>query len=52
MTVAEDKLDVTLEAGWNEVLLKVTQGDGDWGFCAGVRAPDGGRLDGIKFKAE
>ncbi len=52
LTVAEDKVDVTLSAGWNEVLLKVMQGGGDWGFACGVRAPDGGKLDGIKFKAE
>jgi hypothetical protein len=52
LTVAEDKVDVTLSAGWNEVLLKVMQGGGDWGFCCGVVAPDGGKLDGIKFKAE
>ena len=52
LTVAGDKVDVTLSAGWNEVLLKVMQGGGDWGFACGIRAPDGGKLDGIKFKAE
>jgi HEAT repeat protein len=52
LTVAEDKVDIALNAGWNELLLKVVQGSGDWGFACGVRAPDGGKLEGIKFKAE
>jgi len=52
LTVGEDKADITLNAGWNELLLKVTQGDGDWGFCCGVRSPAGGKIDGLKFKAE
>jgi len=52
LTVAEDKVNIALSAGWNEVLLKVMQGSGDWGFACGVCAPDGGKLDGIKFKAD
>lgn len=28
----EDEAPVELRAGWNEILLKITQGGGDWGF--------------------
>ncbi|UCD29722.1 MAG: HEAT repeat domain-containing protein [Planctomycetota bacterium] len=47
-----DKVDVTLKKGWNSLLLKITQGGGNWGFCCAVKAPDGSILDGLKFKAE
>ncbi len=49
---AQDKLDVTLNQGWNALTLKIVQGGGAWGFCAGFRAPDGGKLEGLKFRAE
>ena len=49
---AQDKLDVTLNQGWNTLTLKIVQGGGAWGFCAGFRAPDGGKLEGLKFRAE
>jgi hypothetical protein len=42
----------TLEEGWNEVLLKVVDFGGAWAACLRVRAPDGGRLDGLKIDAK
>lgn len=52
LTPADDKVEVALVQGWNTLLLKVIQGNGDWRFCCGVRAPDGGKLEGVTFKAE
>jgi len=45
---AQDKRKVTLNEGWNDVLLKITQGGGHWEACLRFRAPDGSKLDGIK----
>ena len=47
-----DKVDVTLNAGWNPLLLKVTQLNQGWGFCARFRKPDGSHLEGLQFAAQ
>ena len=47
-----DKVNVTLKAGWNSLLLKVTQLNQGWGFCARFRKPDGTHLDGLQFSAQ
>jgi len=47
-----DKVKLNLQAGWNPLLLKVTQLNQGWGFCARVRKPDGTRLDGLKFSPQ
>ncbi len=47
-----DKVEVTLNAGWNPLLLKVTQLNQGWAFCARFRAPDGSHLDGLQYSAE
>jgi hypothetical protein len=52
LSPGRDKVDVTLEQGWNTLLLKIVQRRGGWGFACGVRAPDGQPLPGLKFKAE
>ena len=44
-----DKVNVTLNEGWNPLLLKVTQLNQGWAFCARFRQPDGSRLDGLQF---
>jgi HEAT repeat protein len=44
----EDEADVTLKAGWNTLLLKVTQGGGEWSACARFRAPDGAPLTALR----
>ena len=45
---AQDKVNATLKQGWNELMLKVTNGGGAWGACARLRAPDGGSVGGVK----
>jgi HEAT repeat protein len=47
-----DKVAVTLNAGWNPILLKVTQLNQGWAFCARFRKPDGSHLDGLQFSAQ
>ncbi len=47
-----DKVDVTLNAGWNLVLFKVTQLNAGWAFCARVLSPQGQHIDGLKFTAD
>ncbi|HEX4122541.1 MAG TPA: HEAT repeat domain-containing protein [Verrucomicrobiae bacterium] len=43
-----DRVDVTLRAGWNPLLLKVTQNTAGWSFCLRVVAPDGKRLPDVR----
>ena len=52
LEVGSDKVNVTLNAGWNALLLKVTQLNGGWAFCARFRKPDGTHLDGLQFSAQ
>jgi HEAT repeat protein len=47
----EDKISVTLRAGWNPLLLKIVQAGGDWAFSCAVLTPDGDPLPGLKFEA-
>ena len=37
----QDKVDVELKAGWNEVLVKIHQSHGGWGFYFELLDPDG-----------
>jgi hypothetical protein len=48
----QDELEVTLNEGWNPLMLKVVQGGGAWGFCAGFASAEGGKLEDLKFRAE
>lgn len=48
----EDTPSVTLKEGWNSVLLKVTQGDNDWGFSFRVRNPDVSVIQGLKVSMD
>ena len=48
----EDQTKVTLKEGWNQLLLKVVNGGGGWEAAARLTAPGGGKLEGIKLKAE
>ena len=45
---AQEKKQVTLQEGWNDLLLKITQGGGHWEACARFRAPDGSKLEGVR----
>jgi len=46
-----DKVRVALKPGWNRLLLKVTQNNQGWEFCARLRQLDGSHLDGLQFNA-
>jgi HEAT repeat protein len=46
-----DKVNVTLKAGWNPLLLKITQLNQGWEFCARFVRPDGSHLEGLRFEA-
>jgi len=47
-----DQARATLEEGWNTVLLKITQGGGEWSACLRVRRPDGAKLEGIRAQID
>jgi HEAT repeat protein len=46
-----DKADVTLQRGWNTLLLKITQNNLGWGFCVRLVKRDGGHLEGLRVDA-
>jgi len=46
-----DKADITLKAGWNPLLMKITQNQIPWEFCARLCARDGSKLAGIRIDA-
>jgi len=48
----DDVVPITLQEGWNHLLLKVVQGAADWGACARLVTPEGTRLDGTRVSAE
>ena len=48
----EDKVEVALKDGWNTVLMKITQGGGDWSVGCRVRAADGSKIRGLRIKTE
>ena len=41
------KVPIALKQGANTLLVKITQGGGEWSVCCRVRAPDGKGLEGI-----
>ncbi len=45
----QDKAEVTLKEGWNLLLVKLTQGGGEWALCARLRQADGSGLEGLKI---
>ncbi|MBU0641497.1 MAG: HEAT repeat domain-containing protein [Planctomycetes bacterium] len=48
---AQDRVPARLEAGWNELLLKVTNNGGGFAASARLRAPNGGCPAGLKIDA-
>jgi len=44
----EDKKTVELPQGWSDLMVKLTQGGGEWAFCIRFRQPDGAALDGLR----
>jgi HEAT repeat protein len=41
LSPGSDKVDVTLNKGWNSLMLKVTQFKAGWGFCVRLAEPGG-----------
>lgn len=46
-TPNQDKAKIKLKQGLNTLLMKVTQGGGQWAACCRVRSPDGKELSGV-----
>lgn len=51
LSLNEDQARIHLEEGLNTLILKITQGGGDWQFACRVRAADGFALEGVRFDA-
>ncbi len=45
----QDRTPITLEAGWNRLLLKIANAYGVWGFYASIRHPDSAPMDGLEY---
>ena len=52
LQIGSDKVNVTLNAEWNVLVLKVTQNNLGWEFCARLLQPDGSHLEGLQFAAD
>jgi len=48
----QDAVELTLHKGWNKLMMKVTQGQGQWAVCARLRSLDGDSLPGLKVVAD
>jgi len=48
----QDAVEPTLRKGWNKLMMKVTQGEGQWSVCARLRSLDGDSLPGLKVVAD
>ncbi|MCD6339185.1 MAG: HEAT repeat domain-containing protein, partial [Verrucomicrobia bacterium] len=48
----QEKIPIRLRQGWNDLLLKVTQNNQGWGFCARLTGPDGAPLSDGQAAAE
>lgn len=47
--IGSDKVPVTLQPGWNTLLLKITQNNLGWEFTARFTRPDGSRLPELQI---
>ncbi len=47
LRAGEDKVDIVLKKGWNELLVKVTQAGGGWEVCVRLVGPDGKMLSNV-----
>ena len=48
----QDRVTLSLREGRNDLMLKITQGGGDWSACARIRRPDGSALRELRVSAE
>ncbi len=49
LLLGEDKIDIKLNKGWNTLLIKVTQGNGNWEAAACLCDKTGNALTDLKF---
>jgi hypothetical protein len=49
VTPGQEKVKVHLNAGWNILMLKVTQNVLGWGACARFANPDGRIVSGLRY---
>jgi hypothetical protein len=52
LTARQDIVKIKLKEGWNDLLIKIINASGGWGFGCRIRQSDGGELEGLKFEAE
>jgi hypothetical protein len=48
----EDRVNINLNQGWNQLLVKVNNWTGGWAAKARIRSANDGRLEGLRVKAE
>jgi len=46
----QDLVKAKLKKGFNDLMLKVVEHEGGWGFACRIRKPDGSALDGLKYE--
>jgi hypothetical protein len=49
---ADDKVKIDLKQGSNALLMKITQGGGDWSACARLVGADGKKITDVQVNAE
>jgi hypothetical protein len=47
---AEDRVGVHLKKGWNPIMLKITQGGGDWRASVCLTDPNGNAIKDLKYR--
>ncbi len=47
----DEHADIQLKEGWNEILVKITQGSGDWGFYLDLQTPDKKPMTDLQWSA-
>ena len=50
LTVGQDRVEADLRAGWNELLVKVSQGGGDWGAHVRLVGLDGKPVEDLEVQ--
>ena len=47
---SQEKVKVTMEKGWNTLMMKITQGVGGWAASLAITDLDGKSISDIKYK--
>jgi len=50
LSVHQDEVSGRLKAGANRLMLKISQGGGDWAACCRVRSTEGLHLEGLRIR--